>query len=120
QVEGVPEHQLVAEIPDLAGREPPHARLGRQRDECRGRHVAVRGAQDPRTSVAVAGADVEAEPGRVLSHRPSLGRYFGWPVPSTAPVSISTRVGSTSAGLGIRTSSTPSRNLAATRSESTP
>ena len=116
QVERVPEHHVEAERPHVGRLEAAHDALGRQRDEGRRAHLAVREAQRAGARGAAARVDLER-------HARSVGRatqaadsiVAGW-----SPTAIWMRRGLASSGFGIASVSTPSTNCAVTASASTP
>jgi hypothetical protein len=59
EVEGVPEHHVVAELGDLARMERLHRCAGGQRHERRRAHRPVRGVDHARSGAPVTGADLE-------------------------------------------------------------
>ena len=124
EVERVAEHHVEAELGGLAHLERLDDGLGGERDERRRAHVAVSEAQRARAGAraGVRGVDLEAgHGGRQASAAPRRRRYAAsasmvfWP-----PRPIVTLRGLRCSGLGMRTSSTPRSNVAATASASTP
>src|SRR4029453_4874018 len=75
EVEGVAQHQLVAEPGHLRRGEAAHAALGRQRDECRSGHLAMPKMNQARAGIAITGLDLKPEPVWI---RPDPVRLWGW------------------------------------------
>jgi hypothetical protein len=70
QVEGVAQHELVAQLGDLRGRQRANAAARRQRDEGRRLDRAVDHVEPPGSGGSVSRGYLEAQAFRVVAHDP--------------------------------------------------